>query len=454
MLAFGACIVLTAAVGTFGVFGIAKLNSSVEDSYFGDTIPIIDLNDIRTAQLDIRPRLRMIRASQDPATTAQSVAVDRDVLQHIGKAWTRYYPGSVTNDEERVIAEKIKTTLPQFTDEVIEIVTSARVANNGIWGDRINKRTALAEAMTALLTQDIAVNQSQAKQSIDDSEATFRTILGIAIALVSLGGVLAAAVLVYLLRSISRPLNKAIGVANNIAKGELKNGVVVDSDGELGQLRGALKEMDRQLADTVRGIKLNAESVMVASREIAGGNTDLFARTEEQAASLEETAASMIQLTVTVKQNADNARQANGLPTDATGLADSGNEAVHSPVGTIEAIRASSRKISEITGVIEGIALQTDILASNAAVEAVRAGEQRRGLAVVASEVRSLAQRSAAAAKEIKYLIGSSVTVIADGSETGVRSCGHNGASQAGNQTGFRYRRRNCRCIRRTKPGY
>ncbi|WP_297836379.1 Tar ligand binding domain-containing protein, partial [Pseudomonas sp.] len=165
ILAMGACIVLTAAVGTFGVFGIAKLNSSVEDSYFGGTIPIIHLNDIRTAQLDIRLRLRMIRASQDPATTAQSVAVDRDVLQHIGKAWTRYYPGSVTNDEERVIAEKIKTTLPQFTDEVIEIVTSAGGANNGIWGDRINKRTALAEAMTALLTQDNAVNQSQVKQS-------------------------------------------------------------------------------------------------------------------------------------------------------------------------------------------------------------------------------------------------------------------------------------------------
>jgi methyl-accepting chemotaxis protein len=417
ILAMGACVVLMAAIGTFGVFGIAKLNSSVKDSYFGNTIPIIDLNDIRAAQLDIRLRLRMIQVYQDPATTAKSVAAVRADLEHIGKAWTHYYPDSVTSDEERVIAEKIKTTLPQFTDEVNEIVNSAGGANNGSLGEQINKQTDLAEALTALLTQDIAVNRNQAKQSTDDSESTFRTILGIAIALVSLGVVLAAVVSVYLLRSISRPLNKAIGLANNIARGELENGVVVDSGGEFGQLLGALKEMDRQLTDTVREIKVNAESVTVASREIASGNMDLSARTEEQAASLEETAASMTQLTETVKQNADNARQANGLATNATGLADSGNEAVQSMVGTIEKISASSSKISEITGVIEGIAFQTNILALNAAVEAARAGEQGRGFAVVASEVRSLAQRSATAAKEIKDLIGSSVAVIADGSK-------------------------------------
>jgi len=164
----------------------------------------------------------------------------------------------------------------------------------------------------------------------------------------------------------------------------------------------------------VRGIKRSAESVAIASHQIASGNADLSARTEEQAASLEETASSMTQLTETVKQNADNAQQANTLATRATGMADAGNDAVQHMVATIEQISGSSSRVSDITGVIEGIAFQTNILALNAAVEAARAGEQGRGFAVVATEVRNLAQRSASAAKEIKELIGTSVSMIHD----------------------------------------
>jgi methyl-accepting chemotaxis protein len=153
----------------------------------------------------------------------------------------------------------------------------------------------------------------------------------------------------------------------------------------------------------------------VATGEIASGNLDLSARTEEQAASLQETAASLTQLTQTVKHNADNAREANALAARATDITGAGNTAVHHMVDTIERINSSSAKISEITGVIEGIAFQTNILALNAAVEAARAGEDGRGFAVVAGEVRNLAQRSASAAKEIKELIGSSVAMIRDG---------------------------------------
>ncbi|CAE6869225.1 hypothetical protein R75461_08480 [Paraburkholderia nemoris] len=416
-MAFGVCVTFMAMIGLFGIFGLSRLNSNMSDAYAGTTVSIGDISDFRAAQFDIRLQLRRIQIWHDHGKTATAIDRIRGDQNRIDKAWHHYYPDGISSEKEREIAEKIKNLLPQFNATVDEAVTAFAAGNGDVANQVVEKLVFSASQLEEGLNQDAALNLVQAKQFADDSESTFKTILWISIALVGIGIIVATGVSIYLLRAISKPLTTAANVANHIASGRLENQIVIDSRGEFGQLLEALKKMDRHITETVRGIKASTESVTVASREIASDNTDLSARTEEQAASLEETAASMTQLTETVKQNADNARQANGLATNATGLADSGNEAVQSMVGTIEKINASSSKISEITGVIEGIAFQTNILALNAAVEAARAGEQGRGFAVVASEVRSLAQRSATAAKEIKELIRSSVAVIQDGSK-------------------------------------
>ena len=229
-------------------------------------------------------------------------------------------------------------------------------------------------------------------------------------------GVLATAAAIALAwaitRSVTGPLHRAVSVAESVAAGDLSVRAESTARDEAGQLLRALDAMGRQLSDTVGKVRHGADNIAMASSEIANGNLDLSSRTEEQASALQQTAASMEEMTATVRRNADSAALADQLARSASELAMRGGDVVGNVVSTMGGIHSSSRKIVDIIGVIDSIAFQTNILALNAAVEAARAGEQGRGFAVVASEVRTLAQRSATAAKEIKTLIDDSVTQV------------------------------------------
>jgi methyl-accepting chemotaxis protein len=266
----------------------------------------------------------------------------------------------------------------------------------------------LLDAAVKQIAEDSAAIAGRANAQA--SRATTLSLVLMAVVCVAgvVGGVLFS-------RAITRRIDRAVDVASRVAGGDLTARLSADGRDEIAQLLGALQAMQGQLSQVVTEVRHNAENVATASAQIAQGNQDLSQRTEQQASALQETAASMEQLGSTVRLNADNARQANQLAASARDLAVSGGEVVGQVVTTMQAIQASSQKIGDIIGVIDGIAFQTNILALNAAVEAARAGEQGRGFAVVASEVRSLAQRSAEAAKQIKALIGASVEQVGQG---------------------------------------
>ena len=276
-------------------------------------------------------------------------------------------------------------------------------------------------APTAKIDQIVAHIQTHSKQLIagaaQANASAQRDANMVILSVVAAALAICALIMVWLARSITGPLNDAVAIARPVASGDLSTDIEVRGKDEISTLLTSLKEMHDSLADIVGKVRTGTDAIAYASTEIAHGNQDLSVRTEEQASSLEETASAMEQLTTTVKQNGANAGHASALASTASAVALRGGATVADVIETMGAINDSSRKIVDIIAVIDGIAFQTNILALNAAVEAARAGEQGRGFAVVAAEVRNLAQRSAAAAKEIKTLIGDSVERVDAGSK-------------------------------------
>ncbi|MBQ4792034.1 methyl-accepting chemotaxis protein [Pectobacterium versatile] len=293
----------------------------------------------------------------------------------------------MNNYEEQVLAY-----MPAYEEEIAQAGQMRAVA------DQLNS------VIASLLNDQLAASQE------DIRSATLQMIIAALITLL-----LGLLISWFISRQITTPLGNTLSMAEKIATGDLTMSINTTRKDELGQLMSAMSKMNDNLHNMIDDIRVGVSQISNASSEIVAGNTDLSSRTEQQAAAVEETAASMEQLTATVKQNADNAHHANKLAISASQTAKQGGEQVNNVVQTMTAIESSSKRIAEITSVINSIAFQTNILALNAAVEAARAGEQGRGFAVVASEVRSLAQRSSQAAKEIEGLISESVTQVSRG---------------------------------------
>jgi len=332
-----------------------------------------------------------------------------------GDALARAHPGDAALADLVGKQKKLLADIVEVIDPIAQQLTDAKMdaaAALAYAGQANDKLDAAQANLTAILK-----SQQTGMAGIRAEIARGALIASIArIALVGITLAIFLPLMWITLRSICGPLDQAVAVATRIASGDLGSRIVAEGRDEPARLIRALADMQAALRRLVGQVRESSESIEVASSEVASGNTDLSQRTELAASHLQRTASSMDALTVTVRQSTDSAHTANQLATSAAAVAARGGQVVAQVVSTMDEINSSSKKIADIIGVIDGIAFQTNILALNAAVEAARAGEQGRGFAVVAGEVRSLAQRSAEAAKEIKALIGASVDRVESGS--------------------------------------
>ncbi len=412
-MAFLAALLI--ATGVFGLVGMSRSNDAYRDTFTNAMPGAVEIGDAELYAA--RERLALDRAAFMAGTPETAATLERArQMRATSDAWWKKYMDLPREPDEDRLAQVVigkRDALHQLLDGFAAVIAAndqSKILDNA-------KR--LQVAYNELAESDDVLRKYQftaAKEGFDGAQSSYEVFRMISFAALFAGVI--AAVLSYfrLNRAIGRPLNEALDQFDAIAAGDLRRSVVITSRDEMGQLLEGIARMQRSLTETVRSVRGGSESIATATRQIAAGNIDLSSRTEEQASALQETASSMEELTGTVKQNADNARQASSLAANASEIANKGSAVVAQVVGTMGEINQSSARIADIISIIEGIAFQTNILALNAAVEAARAGEEGRGFAVVAGEVRSLAQRSSAAAKEIKELIDTSVERVQSGS--------------------------------------
>lgn len=409
---------LTLGVGVFGLSQTSKVNDMLNRMYDTNLVPIADVANANMQAIYHNRGLFAYIAERDESRMAQIRSTMETNVKQMNTLLDKYRKTYLTPKEKELLAAFDASWAPymEAATRVARLTEQGKDAEalEAMVGEVATIFKKSDDLLSALVDLNVALGDKAYDESdvvvADSTELTF-AVVGIAI-LLSIG------VSLVISRSITRPLGgEPAAVADSakaIAQGDLSRPITV-KPGDQDSVVACMAEMQASLAQVVSNVRENAESVATASSQIAQGNQDLSGRTEEQASALEETAASMEQLSTTVKHNADSAQQANQLTQSASAVAQQGGEVVSRVVDTMKEINESSHRIADIISVIDGIAFQTNILALNAAVEAARAGEQGRGFAVVAGEVRTLAQRSAEASKEIKTLINTSVERVTAG---------------------------------------
>jgi methyl-accepting chemotaxis protein-1 (serine sensor receptor) len=412
-------VMLGAELIVGAVVGLVSLGKANDDmrSMYNDRLVCLGQLDKLVRALDMN-QLMIAKAvtaeAKDVPALLEQIDRNRAVVD---EQWKAYRATELTT-AEREMADRFEVTTKDFRENGLMAAVAAMRANDTAQATALvhGKMATLFEPVRKEIDGLIKLQLSEAARADKESRSMYELVRVVCLTGMAFGLLVAAVIGTMLIRGIVRPLEEAVRVAHAVAAGDLTQEIEVKSNDETGRLMTALRDMNAGLAKIVGHVRGGTDTIATAAGQIAAGNLDLSSRTEQQASSLEETASSMEELTSTVKQNAENARQANTLAVSASNVASKGGAVVSEVVTTMGAINESARKIVDIISVIDGIAFQTNILALNAAVEAARAGEQGRGFAVVAGEVRNLAQRSAAAAKEIKTLIDDSVDKVQVGS--------------------------------------
>ncbi|NML61618.1 HAMP domain-containing protein [Massilia sp. RP-1-19] len=411
-----ALLALLAAVAGVGLASMARIETRLTQIVDDNNVKIFSISNVADNFRDISLAVSNMVVQENPAELQKQVDALAAARARYGKA-KKIFLATNLNEQEKTLLARLDAAIAFATPKVDKTVELSVAGSRVEAAQSMTMHSAPGTAAAiAVIDEIVQLEKDQAGQAAADAKTAYASARN-QVLLIALIAVLAGvAVAWFITRSITRPIRAAVKVAETVASGDLSSTIDVSGRDQTGQLMPALKNMNDSLNRIVGDVRGGTDSIALGSDEIARGNLDLSARTEQQASALEETASSMEELTSTVKQNADNARQANQLAVSAQEVAVEGGQVVSQVVDTMGAINESARKIVDIIGVIDGIAFQTNILALNAAVEAARAGEQGRGFAVVATEVRNLAQRSAAAAKEIKVLIGDSVNAVETGS--------------------------------------
>ena len=413
---FAVVVALLVATSIVGISKIDAVDASTE-TILHDRFVKVRL--AQSIENEVNRQARALRTSliaADPQVVHGELAKIEDSAPVIASALDRLKETIRTEKGKAALASLIDARAAFKADEgkLVTMIKEGRIDDGRAFlvKDMLPLQTAYLAAIEAFSQTQVDGMEQFGKEADDMAEGAKRQMIGLA----AIAVLLAVALGLVLTKSITTPVDEAVHVAKTVASGDLSSEIRIDATDELGQLMVALYGMNASLSSIVRQVRHSSDSIATGTSQIAAGNADLSQRTEAQASNLQQTAASMEQMTATVRQNADAARAAAERAESATRVATLGGTVVDQVVSTMEDISACSKKISDITGVIDGIAFQTNILALNAAVEAARAGEQGRGFAIVAGEVRSLAQRSAVAAKEIKSLIGHTTERVEAGS--------------------------------------